>query len=91
MTAVRAGVSSYNATTVTLTGHSLGGGLAIVSTLHLALNLPSTISLRTITYGSPRVGNKRFVDLVNSVSVMNRVVNKWVEFRFTSSPQTEAG
>ncbi|TEB21795.1 lipase [Coprinellus micaceus] len=41
LTAVRAGVSRYNATTVTLTGHSLGGALAAISTLHLALNLPS--------------------------------------------------
>lgn len=76
LTAVGAGISSYNATRVTLTGHSLGGALAIIATAHLAVNLPPTIKLRTITYGSPRVGNQAFVNFVNSVSVMNRVDNQ---------------
>ncbi|KAJ3520580.1 hypothetical protein NMY22_g12694 [Coprinellus aureogranulatus] len=76
LSAVRAGISRYNATRVTLTGHSLGGALATIATAHLAVNLPSGIELRTITYGAPRVGNQRFADFVNSVSFMNRIVNQ---------------
>ncbi|KAF6753512.1 Alpha/Beta hydrolase protein [Ephemerocybe angulata] len=76
LAAVKAGISKYSATKVTLTGHSLGGAIAIISTAHLSVNLPSTISLRTITYGSPRVGNQEFVDFVNARSVMNRIDNQ---------------
>lgn len=76
LSAVRTGISRYGATKVTLTGHSLGGALATIATAHLAVNLPSTISLRTITYGSPRVGNQEFVNFVNSRAVMNRINNK---------------
>lgn len=76
LAAVRTGISRYGATRVTLTGSSLGGALAIVATAHMADNLPSTIKLRTITYGNPRVGNQAFVNYVNSKSVMNRIVNQ---------------
>ena len=75
LSAVRTGISRYGATKVTLTGHSLGGALATVATAHLAVNIPS-ISLRTITYGAPRVGNQAFIDFVNARSVMNRIVNQ---------------
>lgn len=78
LAAVRSGISKYSATKVTLTGHSLGGSIAVIATAHLSLNLPSNISLRTITYGAPRVGNEAFANFVNARSVMNRVVNQYV-------------
>ncbi|TEB21978.1 lipase [Coprinellus micaceus] len=76
LTAVKTGISKYGATKVTVTGHSLGGAIAVISTAHLAVNLPSSISFRTITYSAPRVGNQAFVDFVNARSVMNRVTYK---------------
>jgi hypothetical protein len=76
LAAVRTGITRFGATMVTLTGHSLGGALAVVATAQMAANLPSNISLRTITYGAPRVGNQAFVDYVNSRAVMNRIVNQ---------------
>jgi len=42
-------------------GHSLGGALATVC----AAYLPTESPIFLITFGSPRVGDKRFVDIVN--------------------------
>lgn len=42
-------------------GHSLGGALATVC----AAYLPTTSPIFLITFGSPRVGDKRFVNIVN--------------------------
>ncbi|KAJ2913344.1 hypothetical protein MD484_g7068, partial [Candolleomyces efflorescens] len=75
LAAVRSGISTYGTNQVTLTGHSLGGAIAIIATAHLSVQIPG-VSLRTITYGSPRVGNQAFVDFVNARSVMNRINNK---------------
>jgi predicted lipase len=41
-------------------GHSLGGALAELDALYLTLNLPSNISIKAVTYGTPRVGNHAF-------------------------------
>lgn len=41
-------------------GHSLGGALAELDALYLTLNLPSNISIKAVTYGTPRVGNRAF-------------------------------
>ncbi|EAU90643.1 lipase [Coprinopsis cinerea okayama7 len=76
LSAVRTGLSQYGTNSVTLVGHSLGGALATIATLHLSVNLPSSTTFRTVTYGMPRVGNEAFVNLVNSKSVMNRINNK---------------
>lgn len=73
---MKSGIAKYGATEVTLTGHSLGGAIAVISTVHLSINLPTDVNLRTITYSAPRVGNQDFVDFVNSRSVISRVVNK---------------
>lgn len=47
-------------------GHSLGGALAELDALFLTLNLPSTTSVRAVTYGTPRVGNPAFAALIDS-------------------------
>ncbi|KAJ2928557.1 hypothetical protein H1R20_g8548, partial [Candolleomyces eurysporus] len=83
LAAVRTGLSRHGTNQVTLTGHSLGGAIAIIATAHLAVQIPG-ISLRTVTYGSPRVriphlllvGNEAFVNFVNARAVMNRINNK---------------
>ncbi|KAJ2913348.1 hypothetical protein MD484_g7062, partial [Candolleomyces efflorescens] len=75
LAAVRSGLSKYGVNKVTLTGHSLGGSIAIIATAHLAIHIPG-VSLRTITYANPRVGNQAFVDFVNARSEMTRITNR---------------
>ncbi|KAF8159299.1 lipase [Crassisporium funariophilum] len=76
LAAVKKGLTLYSTTQVTLVGHSLGGAIAIISSAHLSLHLPAGTKLRTVTYGSPRVGNAAFANFVNARSEMNRVNNK---------------
>ncbi|KAF8159300.1 lipase [Crassisporium funariophilum] len=76
LAAVQKGQAEHSTKKVTLVGHSLGGALAILATAHLSLHLPSTTIFKTVTYGSPRVGNKFFADFVDSKSELNRINNK---------------
>lgn len=57
----------YSTESVTLIGHSLGGALAELDCLFLALNLPSSISIKGVTYGTPRVGNPAWASLFDSM------------------------
>ncbi|KAJ2921201.1 hypothetical protein H1R20_g15893, partial [Candolleomyces eurysporus] len=54
--------------------HLLGGAIAIIATVHLAIQIPG-VNLRTITYGSPRVRIAPY-NFVNGLGVMNRINNK---------------
>ncbi|KIM44391.1 hypothetical protein M413DRAFT_352271 [Hebeloma cylindrosporum] len=76
LAAVKKGLSTYGTTKVTVVGHSLGAALAIISTAHLSLNLPSTTVLKTISFSAPRVGNVEFVNFVNARADMVRINNK---------------
>ncbi|KAI9061593.1 alpha/beta-hydrolase [Trametes sanguinea] len=53
-------ISSKGATTVITVGHSLGGALAELDALFFTLNLPSSIHVKSVTYGTPRVGNPTY-------------------------------
>ncbi|KAF9612163.1 hypothetical protein IFM89_038351 [Coptis chinensis] len=61
------------------TGHSLGGALATLLTLELSSSQMAkndAVSVTMYNFGSPRVGNKRFVDLYNEkVKDSWRIVN----------------
>ncbi|KAI6110963.1 alpha beta-hydrolase [Pisolithus croceorrhizus] len=57
----------YSTESVTLIGHSLGGALAELDCVFLALNLPSSISIKGVTYGTPRVGNPAWASLFDSM------------------------
>jgi len=46
------------------TGHSLGGALATLAAVYLQQNFPNTI--KTYSYGSPRIGNKIFAEYINT-------------------------
>lgn len=49
---------------IILTGHSMGAALATIAALDIAVNFPSLAHrVRLITFGSPPVGNPRFVKL----------------------------
>ncbi|XP_074321269.1 phospholipase A1-Igamma3, chloroplastic-like [Silene latifolia] len=71
---------------ITVTGHSLGGALALLSAYDIAemrLNVvhdesfkPKKIPVSVITYGSPRVGNLKFKERCDELGVKQlRVVN----------------
>jgi predicted lipase len=47
-------------------GHSLGGALAELDSLFLTLNLPSSASIKVFSYGTPRVGNAAFAQLIDA-------------------------
>lgn len=64
--AVLQALPSSSSNTVTLVGHSLGAALALLDGLYLRLNLPGTTIVKVIVYGSPRVGNPAFADIVDS-------------------------
>lgn len=55
-----------NAKQVTLIGHSLGGALAELDTLMMKMNLPSDVTVKGVTYGTPRVGNDKFAAFFDS-------------------------
>ncbi|KAG1770869.1 Alpha/Beta hydrolase protein [Suillus placidus] len=80
---VKSLISQYNANSVTLVGHSLGGALAelgrrlCVGCVFMALNLPSSIAIKGVTYGTPRVGNPAWATLFDSmISDFQRINNK---------------
>ena len=56
-------INGYNTFPIYITGHSLGGALATLCSLDLNMNLYNNTT--TVTIGSPRVGNKAFIDMYN--------------------------
>lgn len=43
-----------------------GSAIATLDLLYLHLNLPSSIKLKLVGYGTPRVGNQAFADYVDA-------------------------
>ncbi|KAK0202293.1 alpha/beta-hydrolase, partial [Desarmillaria ectypa] len=71
-------LASTGAENVVLTGHSLGGALATLDALMLNDAL-TNVSIKTATFGSPRVGNQAFADFVDasfSKGSYARITNK---------------
>ncbi|KAL6303473.1 alpha/beta-hydrolase [Sparassis latifolia] len=60
-------IQQYSATNVITVGHSLGGALAQLDALYLTLQLPSSIHIKSITYGTPRVGNSAYATYFDSM------------------------
>ncbi|KAK0188338.1 alpha/beta-hydrolase [Armillaria mellea] len=65
LSSVKYGISITGATTVVLTGHSFGATLATLDALMLNDAL-TNVSIQTITFGSPRIGNQAFADFVDA-------------------------
>jgi hypothetical protein len=62
---------------ITITGHSLGGALALLNAYEAAKNLPTDVSISVISFGAPRVGNNDFRDELHQLGVkILRVVVK---------------
>jgi len=71
-------VQMYPNYTVQLTGHSLGGAMATFSALDIQSNV-KPVKMNVVTFGSPRVGNEKFVQFWNKKLGRNsmRVVNRF--------------
>ena len=57
----------HNASSVAITGHSLGAALALLDSVYLPLHLPAGTYVRMVGYGMPRVGNSAFADYVDGM------------------------
>ncbi|EGN98358.1 hypothetical protein SERLA73DRAFT_161166 [Serpula lacrymans var. lacrymans S7.3] len=74
---VKSLISANNAETVILIGHSLGGALSELECMFMALNLPSSIAIQGVTYGTPRVGNPAWASLFDSkIGNFSRINNE---------------
>ena len=67
LAAVQQTLSAHPSTsTVTVVGHSLGAAIALIDAVYLPLHLSSSITVKFIGYGLPRVGNQAFADYVDA-------------------------
>ncbi|KDQ19506.1 hypothetical protein BOTBODRAFT_28083 [Botryobasidium botryosum FD-172 SS1] len=64
LAAVKQIISERHVSTVTCVGHSLGGAIALLDGMFMRIQLPSSIHVKVVTHGMPRVGNQ---DLANWV------------------------
>ena len=62
--AVKKAIADSGFKTVTIVGHSLGGALALLSSIYLPTFVPN-VAYSLITFGMPRVGNQAFADYVD--------------------------
>ncbi|KAJ9052289.1 hypothetical protein DSO57_1035718 [Entomophthora muscae] len=69
---------AFNQFNVVVTGHSLGGAIAVLAALRIQSALGLRWSrLKVFTYGEPRIGNAYFANYVNSLPLyIIRVVNE---------------
>ncbi|KAF5319026.1 hypothetical protein D9611_012729 [Ephemerocybe angulata] len=72
--AVKAGMGKYKTKSVTVVGHSLGAGIAIIESGQLAAQIPGA-KIETIAFSSPRVGNPAFAKYVSSRAKITRINN----------------
>ncbi|KAK6917126.1 Fungal lipase-like domain [Dillenia turbinata] len=62
---------------ITITGHSLGGALALLNAHEAAITFTNDVPVSAITFAGPRVGNFAFRDKLDKIGVkVLRVVNK---------------
>ncbi|EMD39926.1 hypothetical protein CERSUDRAFT_112169 [Gelatoporia subvermispora B] len=70
-------IQQRGADSVVLVGHSLGGALAELDALFMTMNLPSDVSIKSVTYGTPRVGDPAYASFFDSqVPDFTRVNNE---------------
>jgi predicted lipase len=72
LNAVQKGIETYGARKVLVTGHSIGGTIALLDGLFLTHKLPPSIAVETVTFGQPRVGNSDFASFVDETVSLAR-------------------
>ena len=80
-----------NDRTLWFTGHSLGGAMATICAGRCYLSHIESMPKQLFTFGSPRVGNKRYVNYVkldhlrwvNNNDIVTRVPPPWMGYRHT--------
>jgi len=84
-------VLADNTKTQWFTGHSLGGAMATICGGRCKLSHINTVPEEIHTFGSPRVGNKRYINYtvlklfrwVNNNDIVTRVPPPWMGYRHT--------
>ncbi|KAI0062860.1 alpha/beta-hydrolase [Artomyces pyxidatus] len=76
LTAVQSALEAHDSKSVTVVGHSLGAALALLDSVFLPLHLPSDVTVTTVGYGMPRVGNQAFANYVDAHQKLTRINNK---------------
>ena len=66
LSAVQKTLSAHSASSVTVVGHSLGAALALLDGVYFRIHLSTSVHVRVVGYGMPRVGNQAFANWVDS-------------------------
>jgi predicted lipase len=67
LAAVLALLKQHSASSVVVTGHSLGAALGLLDSVYLSLHLPASTRVNMVGYGMPRVGNLAFANYVDAL------------------------
>lgn len=65
MAAVKQGIAEKGAKNVIVTGHSLGSAVSLLDTMFLRTNLPADVTVQSMLFGLPRVGNQAWADWID--------------------------
>ncbi|VDC00963.1 unnamed protein product [Peniophora sp. CBMAI 1063] len=76
LAAVKASMSAHATSSVTIVGHSLGAAISLLDSVYLSLNLGSSVTIKFIGYGLPRVGNQDFADYLDANIDVTHINNK---------------
>ena len=85
----------HNTKALWFTGHSLGGAMATICAGRCMLSHIKSNPTQIITFGSPRVGNKRYINFVkvnhirwvNNNDIVTKVPPAWLGYRHTGEEQ----
>ncbi|KAH9951043.1 alpha/beta-hydrolase [Amylocystis lapponica] len=67
LSTVKSALSSTGYNQVLVTGHSLGAAVASLDAVMLRMALPSSVTVESVVFGLPRVGNQDWANLVDSL------------------------
>jgi len=77
LSTVKSALSSSGFKNVLTTGHSLGAAVALLDATMLKMLLPSDVTVESVTFGMPRVGNQQFADMIDGlIPGLTRVTNQ---------------
>jgi len=65
MATVKQGIAEKGAKNVLVTGHSLGSAVSLLDTMFLRTNLPADVTVQSMLFGLPRVGNPDWANWID--------------------------